>query len=471
MKWRSVPIACLALLLAAPLSSVLPAQTAAPLYALTVSPANPTTKDVLALKLAGTWPDNCPPNKLKVTLQDNNIDIDLLLPGAEDGNTPVCKVIKTAWQATATIGPLAAGTYRIYARGVSHTQTGGYAKLAEIQVQAASTAPTDPNTGSGQKPDERQPAPDPNSSEPPSATTGQEPGEVAAPDGMKKLGLGVRVVLMDDSLVKECGLQPGQCGTVVACEGLGHAGMLLVTWDFYGRGSHDACKDEEGMPLAYPQKSARWIDTKTVRLAMGVDKFGTLSQGQGECILFEAEDGQTYNLVGGDTLNEQISSTGQFHIGDHVRVRGLLQVAGLRADLASLCPRQQGDIHCPILALWEPPEPKVSSPCTSDKLTVDLSHNQVRLWRDPKCPGGKHTLSGVTTVGVSSSRHARLSAKVTPNSGVGGTWKASLSVDEVNANQWTDVKVHVDVDGIDVSNIPVGKDVVLAKVIFEIIPQ
>ncbi len=471
MKGRNVPIACLMLLLTASLSSILPAQTAAPMYALTVTPANPTTKDVLTLKLAGTWPNTCPPNKLKVTLQEDTIDIDMLLPGAEDGSTPVCKVIKTDWQATATIGPLAAGTYRIYTRGVSYTQTGGYAKLAEIRVQAPSAAPTDPNTGSGQKPDEHKPAPDPNNSEPPSTTTGQKTGEMAALDGMKKLALGVRVVLMDEGLVKECGLQPGQCGTVLACEGPGHTGMVLVTWDFYGQGVQEACNDEEGMPVAYPQKSARWIDTKTIRLAIGADQRGTLSEGQGKYTLFQAEDGRTYNLIGGTALNEAIGSTGQFHLGDHVRVRGLLQVTGLRTDLASLCPRQQGDIHCPILTLWEPPEPKVSSPCPGDKFTVDLGHNEVRLCRGPKCSGGKHNLSGVGTIGITSTRPARLSVKVTPNSGVSGTWNTSLSPDEVNAKQWTDVKVRVDVDGIDVSNIPTGQDVVVARVILEIIQQ
>jgi hypothetical protein len=469
MTWRNIPIACLVLLLTVPLSSAWPAQTAAPMYALTITPANPTTKDILVLKLVGTWPNNCPSNKLKLTLEGNDINIDMLLPGAEDGSTPACKAIKTDWQATAAIGPLAAGTYRIYARGVSYTQTGGYAKLAEVQVQLASTAPADPNTGSGQKPEG--PALDPKNPEPPSTTTGQKPGEVAAPDGMKKLALGVSVILMDDSLAKECGLQPGQCGIVIAGEGLGHTGMLLVSWDFYEQGLQEACQDGEGMPLAYPQTSARWIDTRTVRLAMRVDMCGTLGNGQGECILFRADDGQTYNFVGGNALSEQIGATGQFHVGDHVRVRGLLQVAGLRTDLASLCPGQQGDIHCPILTLWEPPESKVGSPCTSDKLTVDLGHNQVRLWRDPKCPGGKHNLSGVTTVGIVFGRRALLSVKVTPDPGVGGTWKAQLSVEEVNANQWTNVKVSVNVDRIDVSSLPAGKDVVLAKVIFESIPQ
>ena len=327
MKWRKMHAICLALLLTASLSSALLAQTTQPAYTLTVTPASPTSQDVITLKLAGTWPDNCPPNKLKVTLQDGNIDIDMLLPGAEDGNVPVSKAIPTAWQQTATIGPLAAGTYGIYGRGVSHTQTGGYVKLGTVQVVAAPAGQTNPGTGNGQTGGSQpssgsKTAPEPNTPKQPSATATPKSGELAAPDGMKNLALGVLVVLLDDVLAADCCLQAGQCGTVVACEGPGHAGMVLVTWPFYGRGVNDACKNEEGTSVAYPLMSARWMDTKTVRLALGFDQSGVLSKGQGDAILFTSQDGPIYNLIGANSLNEKIAATGQFHLGDHVRVPG-----------------------------------------------------------------------------------------------------------------------------------------------------
>jgi hypothetical protein len=466
MKRREIYIACLALLLTASMSAVIRAQTAPPAYTLSVTPANPTSQDTLTLKLAGTWPDNCPPNKLKVSLQDGNINIDMLLPGAEDGNVPVSKAIKTDWQGTATIGPLAPGTYPIYARGVSFTQTGGYVKIGEIQVQSAPAGQTDPNAGSGQKPGESKPAVDPNSSKQPGTGAGQKPAEMAAPDWMEALVQGIGVVLMDDSLAKDFTLRAGQCGTVVGCDDPGHAGMILVTWPFYGQGIHDACKDADGVPVAYPLKSAQWMDPKGVRLAVCFNTSGTLSEGQGGCVLFKAQDGRVYNLVDANSLNEQIGPKGQFHFGDYVRVQGLLQVTGLRTNRASLCPKQRGDIYCPILSLCPPPEPKVCGPCPGDKLIVDTGHNQVRLIRDPKCPGGKHTLSGVTTVGIVTSNRTALEVTVTACPGVGGTWKASLSIDDTSSDQWTTVKVYVDVEGIDLSDIPAGKEIVVAKVVF-----
>jgi hypothetical protein len=460
MKWRKMPTACLALLLTASLSSAVMAQATAPAYTLTVTPASPTSQDVITLKLAGTWPDNCPPNKLKATLQDGNINVDMLLPGAEDGNTPVSKAIPTAWQQTINIGSLMPGTYTVYGRGVSYTQTGGYVKLGTIQVVAAPASQT---------PSASKPATEPNTPKQPTTAPTQKPSELAAPDGMKSLALGVVVVLMDDSLAKDCGLQAGQCGSVLACEGPGHTGMVLVTWPFYGQGVNDACKDEEGTSVAYPLKSARWMDTKTVPLALCFDECGVLSKGQGDAILFTSEDGPVYNLIGANALNEKIASTGQFHIGDHVRVRGLLQVAGLRTDLASACPRQKGDIYGPILCLCAPPEDKIHDQCPGDKLIVDLNQKQVRLYRDPQSPGGKYRMTGTTSFGIQTSNKTALEVSVTPCPGVGGTWKGSLSVDKTDNDTWTVVKVYVDVDGIDLTNMPVGKEIVVAQVL--IIPN
>jgi hypothetical protein len=286
---------------------------------------------------------------------------------------------------------------------------------------------------------------------------------------MKNLTLGVVVVLMVDCLSDDGGLQPGQCGTVVACEGPGHTGMVLVTWPFYGRGVSDACKDEEGTSVAYPLKSARWMDTKTVPLAICFDRCGVLSKGQGDTILFTSQDGPVYNLIGVNSLNEQVTSTGQFHLGDHVRVRGLLQAAGLRTGPASVCPRQQGDIYCPILCLSAPPEDKIHDQCPGDKLIVDLNQKQVRLYRDPQSPGGKYRMTGTTSFGIETSNKTALEISVTPCAGVGGTWKGSLSVDKTDNDTWTDVKVYVDVDGIDLTNMPVGKEIVVAQVL--IIPN
>jgi hypothetical protein len=134
----------LVLLLVALLSGVLAAQSTPAAYALTITPEKPTTRDTVTLKLAGPWSDNCPPEKLKVTLEGNRINVDMLLPGAEGGKVAECKAIKTNRQLTATVGPLTAGACKVYVRGVSATVTGGYAKLGEFEVRASTTGPTRP---------------------------------------------------------------------------------------------------------------------------------------------------------------------------------------------------------------------------------------------------------------------------------------------------------------------------------------
>lgn len=440
MKRQAVYRTGLVLLVVASLSTIGAADDT---YTLSVIPTNPTSQDTLTLKLAGTWPDNCPPDKLKVNVQGTSINIDMLLPGAENGQTTISNPIKTMWQATASVGPLAAGTYQVYVRGVSYTKTGGYAKAGEIRVQPAPVSPTTPSPESEKTPS----------------------GETTVPDGTSGLVQGACVILLDDTLPKDCDLRGGRCGVVVACDGAGHDGMVLVSWPFYKCGLNDACRDADGLPLGYPLKSACWIDTKDVRLALCFEQIGALEKGSGNAILLKAQDGRVYNLVGADSLNEQIGPQGQFHLGDRVHVQGLLQVTGPRTDAANLCPKQQGDLHWPILSLCPPPEPPSGEPCPGDKLLVDMGHNVVRLLRDPKCPGGKHSLTGTTTMGMRTGYSMALEIAVTPYTGIGGTWKSSLSVDKTSADEWTTFKIYVDVNGLDLSNLPAGKETPVAKVV------
>ena len=58
MRWRTMPTLCLTLLLLASTPPALVAQAAQPAHTLSVTPASPTSQDVITLKLAGIWPDN-----------------------------------------------------------------------------------------------------------------------------------------------------------------------------------------------------------------------------------------------------------------------------------------------------------------------------------------------------------------------------------------------------------------------------
>ncbi|MCU0916596.1 MAG: hypothetical protein MUC88_18850, partial [Planctomycetes bacterium] len=99
-------------------------------------------------------------------------------------------------------------------------------------------------------------------------------------------------------------------------------------------------------------------------------------------------------------------------------------------------------------------------PCAGDKLTIRLGHNEVYLCRGPQCPGGKHALTGFTTANLQALRAMPLSVKVTPCKGLDGTWKGSVSFDDINPRN-AEVKVYVDVDGLNLSDFPCGKDVLV----------
>jgi len=549
------------------MAAVLAAQTTPAMYTLSITPEKPTTQDTITLKLAGTWSDNCPPEKLKVALEGDRINVDMLLPGAEDGKVPECKAVRTDWQLTAKVGPLAAGAYKVYVRGVGYNATGGYARLGEFAVQASTAKPTDPKAGDGQKSGTTAPKPDPGDLDKPDTDPGKKPGEPSYGKGRTDDVVPcICVVLLDRVRVSDSELEAGRCGTVLWCDPHDRTKKILVSWPFLGKGSHDRCTDEDGVPLAYPFRSATWIDPRIVRLAVCFDACGTLRQGQDGCILLKAEDGKTYNLIDADALNEKIGPKAQFRFDDHIRVRGLLQASGPRADSTCLCEERHGDIHWPIIALDIPPkddakeEPEedgknecdgrfkagdrvkllVSNPpgtdgkpatalwsgtvgtvvyantdkpalgvfvswdgytkgmdaasycpappppcpsksgwpvrcdqiapcdtsraaCVGDTLAVDLGHNKVVLRRGPQCPGGKHTLTGLTTANLQVPRATPLTVKVTPAAGIGGTWKGSVSFDGINPGN-TEVIVCVDVDGLNLSDFACGKDVLVAKV-------
>ncbi|MBM4027223.1 MAG: hypothetical protein FJ280_17720 [Planctomycetes bacterium] len=482
--WRNTHILGLALLLTALAPAVGPAQDDRPGYTLTITPANPTAQDVLTLTISGTWSDDCPPNKLKVEVQGIGIFIDMLLPGFEEGIVPTCKPVKTAWQVTTTIGPLPADAYRVYARGVMHGYAGGYAKIGELLVRAAGDVGPDPSTGAPEKPAEPvpdpgaaspktpakpEPQPDPGSADVPAGPSEPKPSlprELIPPEGLE---LGVSMVLMDATACPDAGLETGRCG-IILCDMDGDpAGRIQVTWYFYGQGWSDKCTDAEGLTVAFPSKSARWMDTKKVPLAIWFDRCGTLEKGQDDCVLLKTEAGHVYNLIGGHLLNEGVGPTDQFHFGDRVRVRGLLQACGPRLEAACLCPKQKGDVHWPILTLHIPPEETRSEAreaCPGDILGIDMAHRQVWLARDPQCPGGKHTLRGSATTALSSSSGAALAIAVTPLAGIGGKWKASLSPERLNANQWTSINITIGVEDIDLSEFALGEDVLVADFTF-----
>lgn len=309
MKRKGVYIVGLVMLLAASVQAI-PVPSPLPLVFSQISPASPTTADTISLQLFGTWPNTCPPEELDVEVDGTSILIDMLLPDAADdctGPEPDCDPQDTGWGATITVGPLPAGDYSVSARAVSCDEDSGFQSVGSFTVVGVPV-------GGG--------------------PTGLSPGDC--------------VVLLEDGVPELPGLQAGRAGTVVCCDTEDCSGLILVSWFFYTQGIGDTLDCISGTPAAFPPNSAQWVDPATVTLGVCVNQCGTLRQGLEGCILFDADDGQTYNLFDGDWLAQAIGGMGMFDFGDRVRVVGLLN-RRRPVDMVFTCPEQDGDIYAPVI--------------------------------------------------------------------------------------------------------------------------
>ena len=80
-----------------------------------IIPENPTSSDVIEITLSGDWPDNCTPTGSAVLVSGRNVYFDVI------SNTALmrpCALVVTPWWQSQSVGPLAAGTYSLYARHV-----------------------------------------------------------------------------------------------------------------------------------------------------------------------------------------------------------------------------------------------------------------------------------------------------------------------------------------------------------------
>jgi len=412
-----------------------------PLPAITVnpSPENPTAADILILNLSGTWPDAAIPEKFDASVRDERfadcgragcIHIDMVLPGYEDCNASPYAEVPTDWKTDVTIGLLSPGEYAVFARAMGCAQIGPYKQIGEVRVGLAVAAPK------------------------------ENPSDPLKP--------GALVVLLDETL---SGLQTGQSGVVVCCDSADYSGATMVSFFLYGQGTHDTYDSADAASMSLPMASARWIDTSVTALGVSVNQCGTLREGELGCVLFDADDGQTYNLVGADMLNSAVGPAGQFDFGDRVRVHGALQITGPRTAVADLCPEQNGDIHGALLT----PCGLVGAlgACPGNELLFEPTGYctwRILLRRDPACSAISQTFSGCTTIAIDASacNDADLCTTATPLPGVGGTWDATFTP----LSQATDpgvFEVCVSAKGLNLADIPIGPDVEVGRLVFDII--
>ena len=85
-------------------------------HALTeISPATPTSSDVIEITVSGEWNNSCVPDLSWVTVEGDSIYFyaDHIFPPG------ICLTVMTPWSLTDHAGPLSAGVYTIYAYGPS----------------------------------------------------------------------------------------------------------------------------------------------------------------------------------------------------------------------------------------------------------------------------------------------------------------------------------------------------------------
>lgn len=406
-----------------------------PAVAVAPSPGNPTSTDNLRLILSGTWPDGCPPEAFAVSVRDESlldvdragsIFIDMILPGADDCADIVCAQVLTDWQGTATVGRLDPGRYLIFVSAIGCAAISPYEEIGEVTVGLSTGGP--PQDG-----------------------------------GRPRLEPGAFVVSL-------AGPSGATAGVVVCGNTADFSGSVLVSFFNSIGGTHETSNCADGAPVSLPMASAQWIDTRTTALGVLFNDCGTLREGERGCVLFDADGGGTYNLVGADMLSSPVGPAGEFDFGDRVRVHGALQITGPRTATAELCPAQTGDIHGAVLTLCAPLGGAPGEPCSEDTFVFEpIGYGTWRVLLIPgtNCPDGPRPLSGCTPVSVGTTEGQEFFAAATPLPGVGGTWDATFEpADPANPEAGT-FEVCLTVEGLDPGDFTPGRPIEIGRLVFD----
>jgi hypothetical protein len=110
------------------------------------------------------------------------------------------------------------------------------------------------------------------------------------------------------------------------------------------------------------------------------------------------------------------------------------------------------------------------APSLPGPIVVGVFGNSLTLIVDPNAPGPGYSFTGCTNVTIQLNFQAQLSAQVTPASGVGGTWSATIMPNIVGPGTVT-VQVCVQVVNLDVSTLPPGTNVQVATVSLYAVPH
>lgn len=520
MKWKGIHALCLVVLLSAGTQAVtIPVNL--PEITVSVSPQNPTSADAIRLSLAGTWPDSCVPESLRArTIAGDSVWVDLLLPGADDEpcDNPACAQVISSWQTSTVVGTLAAGIYDVYARAVACDRVGSFELIGQFRV-GLGTGGGDGDSGSGRfQVGDRVVLLEDN----PPGGAGLAAGSAGTivcmgggdcpdclliswdsfqggRDEVERCSLNDLPVLVPPNSaiwVRPSEVLLGQhftaCGTVRQ----GLEGCILFET---AEGRAFNVVDDRGW-LGMSLRGAgpiRFGDRVRLRGALN-----TTPPGPDVIRICPQRDGDIYNPIlslcapatGGGCCNAN------YRPGDRV-ILLVDNPLGSSGQPASLRAGARGTVVCcdaddprmPVFVSWDgftggrnddfycdPPViayPENSGwwmacsqiapltggdpgPCPDDGLIIDIGGRRIRLIRDLQCP--TTTFTGCADVTLQTNFRLELQATVTPEEGVTGDWEAWVTPDVVGPGTAT-VKICVRATNVDLTTIPPGKDILVAR--------
>lgn len=528
MKRTGMLLAGLVMLLVSPLAAQVTIPDPLPAFEFAFSPTNPTTQDQVSLQVSGQWPNNCPPNGANTSVNGNTVEISLLLPGAIDGNEPNCSPIQTAYGINVSVGPLAVGSYTVVARVVSFTDATDATSVGSFTVGIPAGGDGEPNVpvaigpgtcvvilqncdglslkagqagmvvccdeedcsgrllvswflntaGVGTSEDCNETTP---RIIPPASATWVDPARV---------GLGI--------CFDECGiLQQNDegCFTLETDEGLTYI-LVAGSWlpDFLGEdadfnlgdrvrvqglinimrpeGAFFACTELDGdifNPLITPCAPAGGGDgccepalEPGDRVRLLVDNPADMT-GRSPTNLPAGTLGTVICCNADDEDFSVFVSFDNFTDGNDM---------GFLCDQAPSIPYPADSgwwVSCGSI-VFVSDDNGGANPCPNDNLTIGFGDNGIQLMRDPNCPADGRTFSGCVNATVQTNFRARLSLRITPVAGVGGTWSGSITPEVIPAGETT-VMVCITAANLDLTAVPPGQDTQVATVSILGVPE
>ena len=514
MKRKGSLSACLVMILAASLPAAIP--NPLPPIQFRTTPPDPTPIGGQQFTLSGTWPDSCPPNDVKIGLLDTlTIGIDLLLPNvdAKDCNAVKCEPTSSAWQIDTQAGPFHSGRYSVYIRAVGCNEVGEYQFLSQLQVGPGPIGTTPSGFTPGQRVVLLQ-------DDPPGGTglAAGRTGVVVCCDAADCSG---QVLVSWDFFTGGKG-DPNRCAgdhpPVFAPNSATwldpRVTLLGQAFDQCGtlvQGLHGCILFQSDAGQVYNLFDGSWLSQAVG--ATGQFNFGdhvrvqgllTATRRLGVFYICPGQDGDIYNPVlafcapvSGGCCNAQ------YQPGDRVMLLvdkpvgiGGQSAAGLPAGtLGTVVCCNGSDPGFPVFVSWDGYQGGVNAVCNPadhpypdqsgwwmscdqiapflsnppGPIVVNLGGNSIQLMPDLTAPGPGFTFSGCVDATIDLNFKAQLSVKVTPASGVNGTWRGTVTPPTVDPGTST-VQICVQVTSLDLSTLPAGSNAQVATVTLQSVP-